>query len=523
MLDKLSVGTRLGFAFGSLLLILCAMVGLAAWQMARLADNTNYYAINLVPSYQTQKDAIQSLGDLRRQQWRHVVSNEAAEMDAIEGRMTELRRSLESDLTRYAQELITDDEDKSRTQHAQSAIQAYLAQVDRLRPISRQTTTDPSKTAEAIALMKGESERAYEAALKAVDTWWSYNVKLSDAQNQASAATYGSARLQLMGAAGLALLVALGLAVLITRSITHALGAEPTQLAEAARRVAAGNLAASADAAAARAGSVMASLGDMRSSLARMVEQVRHASDSIATGSSQIATGNADLSQRTEEQASNLQQTAASMEEMTATVKHNADTARQATQLATSASAAAEKGGRVVGQVVSTMNDISDSSRRIADIIGVIDGIAFQTNILALNAAVEAARAGEQGRGFAVVAGEVRSLAQRSAEAAREIKTLIGSSVDKVEAGSNLVGEAGATMNDIVGQVKRVAELISEMSAATHEQASGLGQVGTAMAQLDQVTQQNAALVEESAAAADSLSRQAKGLTELMGAFDLGR
>jgi methyl-accepting chemotaxis protein len=249
---------------------------------------------------------------------------------------------------------------------------------------------------------------------------------------------------------------------------------------------------------------------------------VRSSSDSIATGSAQIATGNADLSQRTEEQASNLEQTAASMEQLTATVKQNSDTARQANQLATSASEAASRGGAVVSQVVGTMQDISASSKKIADIIGVIDGIAFQTNILALNAAVEAARAGEQGRGFAVVASEVRSLAQRSANAAKEIKTLIGQSVAKVDDGSKLVDEAGASMHDIVNQVKRVTDLIAEISTASIEQTQGIAQVGEAVTQLDQVTQQNAALVEQSAAAADSLKQQAAGLAELVRAFRVG-
>jgi methyl-accepting chemotaxis protein len=260
---------------------------------------------------------------------------------------------------------------------------------------------------------------------------------------------------------------------------------------------------------------------EMQQSLRRVVSQVRASSDSIATGSSQIATGNADLSQRTEEQASNLQQTAASMEQLTATVQTNADTARQATQLAGSAAAAAGQGGAVVAQVVQTMDGITASSRKIADIIGVIDGIAFQTNILALNAAVEAARAGEQGRGFAVVATEVRTLAQRSAAAAKEIKTLIGDSVEKVEAGSQQVHQAGRVMEDLVAQVGRVNDLIGEMCSATTEQTQGIGQIGHAVSQLDQVTQQNAALVEESAAAAESLNQQAARLVAAVSVFRL--
>jgi len=266
---------------------------------------------------------------------------------------------------------------------------------------------------------------------------------------------------------------------------------------------------------------LLAGLLQMRNSLARMVSEVRVGADSISTGANEIAAGNADLSQRTETQASNLQETAASMEELSSTVKNNADTARQANQMASLASAAALKGGVVVGQVVATMQEITTASRKIADIIGVIDGIAFQTNILALNAAVEAARAGEQGRGFAVVASEVRSLAGRSAEAAKEIKSLIGVSVEKVEAGSQLVGAAGASMNDIVSQVKRVADLIAEISASAHEQTSGIDQINQAITQLDNVTQQNAALVEEAAAAADSLNRQAMHMVEVVSAFKL--
>jgi methyl-accepting chemotaxis protein len=266
---------------------------------------------------------------------------------------------------------------------------------------------------------------------------------------------------------------------------------------------------------------LMASMARMAQELRRVVGEVRASSDSIATGSTQIATGNVDLSQRTEEQASNLQQTAASMRQLTSTVRSSADAAREATELAGAASAVARQGGEAVGEVVHTMQAISASSRRIADIITVIDGIAFQTNILALNAAVEAARAGEQGRGFAVVASEVRSLAQRSADAAKEIKGLIGDSVGKVESGSQQVDRAGRTMQDIVAQVQQVADLIGRISAATNEQTQGITHVGQAVEQLDVVTQQNAALVEQSAAAAESLKQQAARLVGAVGVFRL--
>jgi methyl-accepting chemotaxis protein len=266
-------------------------------------------------------------------------------------------------------------------------------------------------------------------------------------------------------------------------------------------------------------GTLLRALAGMQTSLRRMVSQVRGATDSISTASAEIATGNADLSARTEQTASNLQQTAASMEQLTGTVKQSADAARQANQLASSSAEVAARGGQVVSQVVSTMDEINASSKKISDIIGVIDGIAFQTNILALNAAVEAARAGEQGRGFAVVAGEVRSLAGRSAEAAREIKGLIGASVERVEAGSRLVADAGQTMQEIVGSVQRVSDIIGEITAASAEQSDGIGQVNGSVLQLDQMTQQNAALVEESAAAAESLKDQASRLAQVVGRF----
>ena len=308
---------------------------------------------------------------------------------------------------------------------------------------------------------------------------------------------------------------------LITRSLTRALGAELAVLGAVAQRVADGDLSILEGGSTAPVGSLMASLNQMQQSLVRIVSQVRSASDSIATGSSQIAMGNTDLSQRTEEQASALQQTAATMDQFGTTVQTNADNARLANQLAVNASGVAIKGGEVVAQVVQTMKGINESSKKIGDIIGVIDSIAFQTNILALNAAVEAARAGEQGRGFAVVASEVRSLAGRSAEAAKEIKSLIGASVEQVEQGTSLVDEAGHTMEEVVMAIKRVSDIVGEISSASAEQGAGVVQIGQSISQLDQTTQQNAALVEESAAAAQSLEQQAAQLVATVATFKL--
>ena len=318
----------------------------------------------------------------------------------------------------------------------------------------------------------------------------------------------------------LAVLVAAGFTLYLRRTVTQELGGDPADAKTALSRIAEGDLTSSL-ARPANDDSLMGGLARMQASLRQLVGEVRHSTDSISTASSEIAAGSQDLSGRTESQASALQETAASMEQLGATVRQNADNARQANQLAQSASTVAVQGGEVVAQVVDTMKGINDSSKKISDIISVIDGIAFQTNILALNAAVEAARAGEQGRGFAVVASEVRSLAGRSAEAAKEIKTLINDSVERVEHGTALVDQAGATMTEVVSSIRRVTDIVAEISAASTEQSQGVAQVGEAVTQMDQATQQNAALVEESAAAAMSLREQAQNLSQLVGTFKL--
>jgi methyl-accepting chemotaxis protein len=311
------------------------------------------------------------------------------------------------------------------------------------------------------------------------------------------------------------------LGFVLTRSLFRQLGAEPGEAAATVNAVAKGDLTVRITTRPGDSSSLMAALAAMRDSLVRVVTEVRGNSESVATASAQIAQGNQDLSGRTERQASALQETAATMEQLGTTVRSNAESARQANQLAQGASAVAGQGGQVVGKVITTMRDINESSRKIGDIISVIDGIAFQTNILALNAAVEAARAGDQGRGFAVVASEVRSLAQRSAEAAKEIKALIVGSVEQVDRGTALVDDAGKTMDEIVGSIRRVTDIVAEISSASVEQSSGVQQVGEAVSQMDQATQQNAALVEESAAAAESLKAQARQMVQAVAVFKL--
>jgi len=390
-------------------------------------------------------------------------------------------------------------------------IDKYLAQADSAVDLS---SVDPNT---GIAAMQGA-----DATFTSLTTTMGAVVKrVETGSNEVMAAADArSSRIGwLLSALGL---LCAGIAVTLSWLMQRKLTAELARAAVIAGEVAAGNLA--VDATSERrdeVGDLVRALGAMTSQLGDSMRTVLDSSESIRTASAEIATGNLDLSVRTEQTASSLQQAAASMEQLTGTVKQSADSARQANQLASTAAEVAERGGKVVAQVVSTMTEINVASKKIGDIIGVIDGIAFQTNILALNAAVEAARAGEQGRGFAVVASEVRSLAQRSAQAAKEIKVLIGASVDKVEGGSRLVADAGQTMNEIVSSVQRVSNIIGEITAASAEQSDGIGQINTSVVQLDQMTQQNAALVEQSAAAAESLKDQAGTLARVVGNFRL--
>jgi methyl-accepting chemotaxis protein len=416
--------------------------------------------------------------------------------------------------------------------HAADATERDRAMVDKMDQIESKygpialaivELAATGKREEAIAKMNAECHPMLVALLAAATEYVEFSEQQAKHDVETAEAAYATQRAMMLAISAFAAIVAVALGWFITRRLVASLGAEPAHLSDAAQRVAQGDLGPVQGADAAPAGSVLASMGAMQQQLLGLITQVRTSADSIATASAQIAQGNNDLSGRTEEQASALEETAASMEELSSTVKQNADNARQANQLAQNASAVAVKGGEVVGQVVETMKGINDSSRKIADIIGVIDGIAFQTNILALNAAVEAARAGEQGRGFAVVAAEVRSLAGRSANAAKEIKGLIGASVERVEQGTALVDQAGATMTEVVGSIRRVTDIMGEISAASVEQSAGVSQVGEAVVQMDKATQQNAALVEESAAAAESMKMQAQQLVAAVAVFKVSQ
>ncbi len=514
ILSRLKIGPRLMLGFGCVLVLTLAVGLFAIDRIGKVNEATRDLATNGLVAMRALGEYSADVATVRRAEALHVMATKAEDFDREEKRIAENKAESAEAWKRYKVTATTEAE-LALVQEIERAEKNYYDALARVVAVPR---SGADRTAEAQALYKGESRDAFNALIAAVDKDIEFQSKGGELAYKGSQSDYESTRLAVVGLLLGALALGGVLALLITRSIT----APIAQAVKVAETVAAGDLTSdvrsdSQD----ETGQLLAALRKMNDSLVTIVGQVRHSSDSIATGSTQIATGNADLSQRTEEQASNLQQTAASMEQLTATVKQNADTARQATQLAGSASQAATQGGHVVAQVVSTMGEITDSSRKIADIIGVIDGIAFQTNILALNAAVEAARAGEQGRGFAVVAGEVRTLAQRSAAAAKEIKALIGTSVEKVENGSRLVHEAGQSMDEIVAQVKRVNDLISEISAASVEQSSGIGQIGDAVSQLDKVTQQNAALVEESAAAAESLKHQAANLAQTVSVFKL--
>jgi len=509
-LNNFKLSTRLSVAFATLTGLVVLLATVAFFQLGSISGRSQEITGNWLPSVEVVNQINTNTSDFRINEWRHVVAEDAKQMAAVEADMTTLAGEFDRMRQQYVA-LISSPEERAIYDQFDAKWKQYMQVHDRMIEASRKNETEASRL-----ILEGESRTLFTDASANLMKLVALNHDGAMAAAHDAESAYQRALVVLGVVVGLAVLIAVTAAVTLIRSTTGPLA----QAVRVAESVAGGDLTARID----RNGrdeisQLMGALGRMQSSLQGTVVNVRGNAEGVATASAQIAQGNADLSQRTEEQASALQQTAATMDELSSTVRHNAENAQQANQLAITAAGVASDGGTVVGQVVQTMKEINASSQRIADIIGVIDGIAFQTNILALNAAVEAARAGEQGRGFAVVAGEVRTLAQRSAEAAREIKTLINSSVEQVEQGTNLVDRAGKTMGEIVNSIQRVADIVGEISSASHEQADGVGQVTQAITQMDQVTQQNAALVEESAAAAESLRSQARMLVDAVAVF----
>ncbi|MGQ3051634.1 MAG: methyl-accepting chemotaxis protein [Roseateles sp.] len=513
MLGNTTIGVRLALSFGFVLSLIAALIVFAILRLGAIGDATH----QILNEDWVKSEAASTIDTLTRSNGRLtlelLLATDAQHLARIQAQIDANRLAVSAALE-ILDKLVTRPKGKAMLARLKEARASYVASFSAVIKLTRE-----GQMSEARETMLKQTLPALDALGTPVKELVALQKQLAQDSGSKVTANIASARV-LMLLSGLAcLVIGAACAWRLSRSITRPIAAA----VHVAQTVASGDLTTRIDVRGGRdeAAQLLLALSRMNESLVRIVGEVRQGSDHIASGSAQIATGNADLSQRTEEQASNVQQTAASMEQITSTVKQNTETAQQANEMATSAAAAAIRGGEAVGQLVTTMQDITAASKKIVDIIGVIDSIAFQTNILALNAAVEAARAGEQGRGFAVVASEVRTLAQRSAQAAKEIKTLIGDSVEKVDVGARLAGQAGTGMDDIVRQVQRVSELIAEISSASREQAVGVGQVGDAVSQLDEVTQQNAALVEESAAAADSLRRQAAKLAEVVSVFKL--
>jgi methyl-accepting chemotaxis protein len=519
-MKNLTIFQRLMATTGVLLALLCLLVGFSIHQVRGVAESLEHvnainsvkqrYAINFRGSVH---DRAISLRDVTLVTDETSLKKHLADIDRLAAAYAESAQRMDALFTEQAHTV----SDKERQLLADiKAVEArtlpLMAKVIALR--------QPGPSAEAQQVLLAEASQPFSDWLAAINRLIDHEEALNKAESgvvNAIVSRFGW--LMVVALVGLSALVLVSMTVM-GRAISQAL----SQANAACEAMAAGDLSKPVRAeGVGETAQLLGAIERMRRSMADAVGAVRRNADSVATASAEIAQGNQDLSTRTEHQASALQETAATMQELGSTVRHNADSAQQANQLAKGASVVAAEGGEVVGKVVDTMQGINQSSRKIGDIIGVIDGIAFQTNILALNAAVEAARAGEQGRGFAVVASEVRSLAQRSAEAAKEIKHLIGQSVEQVEQGTVLVDQAGKTMQEIVGAIQRVSDIVAEINAASVEQSSGVSQVGQAVSQMDQTTQQNAALVEQSAAAAESLKGQAQQLVQAVAVFRLAQ
>jgi methyl-accepting chemotaxis protein len=511
-LNNLKIGQRLSLGFGliSVLLVLITGTGLSNMDslnnlLGKVVDENNVRLDGATDMRDAQRRIAIGVRDI-------ILTSDEAETDRLAATVTAAWQEYDR-AEALLDKLIKRPEARALLNKIIDARKTAAPLIAKAQQLGKE-----NKIEEDVAFMKAQ-------VVPAVAVWQDAIVELMDlmsARNEkdqeAGKEQYGQARLLLCGVAALSILIAVLIGWLTTRSIVRPM----RRAVDVARTVASGDLSSRIEITSKdETGELLAALKEMNGSLQTIVGQVRSGTGALSTATNEIASGNLDLSSRTEQQASALEETASSMEELTATVKQNTENARQANQLALSASDVATRGGAVVGNVVSTMGSISESAGKIVDIISVIDGIAFQTNILALNAAVEAARAGEQGRGFAVVASEVRTLAQRSAAAAKEIKGLIGDSVEKVGEGSRLVQDAGATMEEIVSSVRRVTDIMAEITAASHEQEAGIEQINQAIGEMDAVTQQNAALVEEAAAAAQSLQEQSSQLEQTVSAFRL--
>ncbi len=514
---NLRIGPKLAFSFAVVLGLAVLLGGFSVLNLAHVNQASSDLALKWMPSVGNTTATRTAILEFRDFEMRHAHAADASYMAEYEDKMKAALGEIDKQMGEY-EKLAQGEEEQKLLAAYKKTWAAYLVINKNVVALGRS-----GKQKDAIDIGEGAAKMTSDEAIDALDKLTAFNFEGGKKAAENAARTYSQARLWTVALLLGAVLIGSLLAVFITRGLLRTLGGEPAHATALTEDLASGKLYVDIALKPGDQGSVLAGIAHMRDSLTRIVREVRTRADGIATSSHEIAQGNHDLSSRTEQQANALQSTASSMNQLNSTVRQNADGARQANQLARNASEVAAHGGEVVSQVVQTMKGINESSRKIADIISVIDGIAFQTNILALNAAVEAARAGEQGRGFAVVASEVRSLAGRSAEAAKEIKNLISASVERVEQGTALVDQAGATMTNVVTAIRRVTDLMSDISAASEEQSQEVGRVGVAITQMDEVTQQNAALVEEMAAAASSLSTQAAELVDAVAVFELHR
>jgi methyl-accepting chemotaxis protein len=513
--SSMPIGRQIGLAFALVLALMACTTALSVWRFSDVAGKTNDMMRAPLAKERLVSDWYRNIHTGVRRTAAVAVSTDSAVSDFFAKEIAQ-GTAASDELQKRIERMLVSPKEKALFEEIAARRKVYAAAREEIERAKANASLF-----EATTLLEKTFIPASSQYLNAVNALLEEQRKGIDASAAEINAISDMSRTLLIGAGLLALIAGIAGATLIVRSLLRRLGGEPAYAVEIATRIAAGNLAMPIETRAGDRTSLIHAMETMRDSLAKIVREVRQGTDTMATASSQIAAGNRDLSSRTEEQAASLEETASSMEELTSTVRQNADNARQANALAATASEIAGQGGGVVSEVVRTMGSINASSKRIVDIIGVIDGIAFQTNILALNAAVEAARAGEQGRGFAVVAAEVRSLAKRSADAAKEIKSLIDSSVENVESGTKLVDRAGATMQQIVESVRRVTDIMGEIAAASQEQSSGIEQINQAISQMDQATQQNAALVEQATAAAGAMQEQGRTLAQSVGFFTL--